>query len=106
METLENDITIIDDSTNNSIAIDNQNNNLGIGDYEFTLDDSFGTYQDEPNFDFVASGLHTIYVRDKNGCGTAAIEVSVIGYPKFFTPNNDGINDTVTSADRLTDSSG
>ncbi len=88
------DITIIDDSTNNSIAIDNQNNNLGIGDYEFTLDDSFGTYQDEPYFDFVASGLHTIYVRDKNGCGTAAIEVSVIGYPKFFTPNNDGINDT------------
>jgi gliding motility-associated-like protein len=33
-------------------------------------------------------------VRDKNNCGTAQIEVSVIGFPKFFTPNNDGYNDT------------
>ncbi len=88
------DITIIDDSTNNSIAINNQNNNLGIGDYEFALDDSFGIYQDDPFFEMVTSGVHTIYVRDKNGCGTTSIDVSVIGYPKFFTPNNDGINDT------------
>src|SRR5690606_28941381 len=29
----------------------------------------------------------------KNGCGIATLPISVIGYPKFFTPNDDGIND-------------
>ena len=33
-------------------------------------------------------------VQDKNGCRPDAnLIVSVIEYPKFFTPNNDGIND-------------
>ncbi len=89
-----NDITIIDDSNNNSIQINNENNNLGQGDYEFSLDDDFLGYQDEPFFNNVKAGLHTIYVRDKNGCGTSKLDVSVIGFPKFFTPNNDGHNDT------------
>lgn len=87
-------ITVIDDSENNSIAINTQNNNLGIGDYEFSLDDIFGFYQDEPFFENVSAGIHTVYVRDKNNCGIAAIDVSVLGFPKFFTPNNDGYNDT------------
>ncbi len=89
-----NDITIIDDSNNNSIQINNENNNLGQGDYEFSLDDDFLGYQDEPFFNNVKAGLHTIYVRDKNGCGISKLDVSVIGFPKFFTPNNDGHNDT------------
>jgi gliding motility-associated-like protein len=33
-------------------------------------------------------------VRDKNGCGVTIEEVPVFGFPKFFTPNGDGINDT------------
>ena len=33
-------------------------------------------------------------VRDKNGCGLAITSVTVIDYPKFFTPNGDGYNDT------------
>lgn len=88
----QNDITISDDSENNTISINTTN--LGIGDYEFALDDSFGPYQDEPVFEMVAPGIHTIFVQDKNNCGITSIEVSVIGYPKFFTPNNDGYNDT------------
>ena len=32
-------------------------------------------------------------VRDKNGCGVVEKEISVLGYPKFFTPNGDGFND-------------
>ena len=86
------DITITDGTDNNSITINTTN--LGIGDYEFNLDDSFGSYQDEPLFENVAPGLHTIYIQDKNNCGIAEIEVAVIGFPKFFTPNNDGFNDT------------
>ncbi len=86
-----NDIAVTDDSNNNSITINTLN--LGIGDYEFAMDDIDGLYQNEPVFSNVAPGIRTIYVRDKNNCGIASIEVSVIGFPKFLTPNNDGYND-------------
>lgn len=84
------DITIVDFSNNNSISIDTAN--LGIGDYEFTLDVENGFYQDEPFFSNVAAGDHVLYVRDKNGCGTVALDVFVLGFPKFFTPNGDPYN--------------
>ena len=87
----EDDITIVDDSENNTITIDNSNNNLGKGDYEFALDN--GAYQDEPFFDYVEPGIHSIFVQDKNDCGIASLEIAIIGYPKFFTPNNDSVND-------------
>ena len=88
------DITVMDltNDNNNTITIDPTN--LGIGDYEYAIDDPSGPYQDEPFFEQVRPGIHTIYVRDKNNCGIAQIDVSVIGYKKFFTPNNDGIHDT------------
>ncbi|MCF6350798.1 MAG: T9SS type B sorting domain-containing protein [Flavobacteriaceae bacterium] len=85
------DITIIDNTTNNTISINTSN--LGSGDYEFSIDDEFNNYQDEPIFHNVSTGIHTIYVRDKNNCGVISIEVVVIGFPNFFTPNNDGHND-------------
>lgn len=92
----DNDVTIVDDSDNNSISIDTTN--LGIGDYEYALTDENGVilhpYQDEPLFENLEGGFYTIRVRDKNGCGIVSLDVSVIEFPKFFTPNNDGINDT------------
>ncbi len=88
------DITIVDFSDNNSISIDTSNNNLGIGDYEFSLDDSNGPYQDDPFFDNVGAGIHNLYVRDKNGCGVSVLQVFVLGFPKYFTPNGDSYNDT------------
>ena len=87
------DITVVDDSDNNTVTINDNNNNLGIGDYEFSLDDEFGIYQDQPFFEHVPPGVHIVYVRDKNSCGIASLEISVIGFPRFFTPNNDGYND-------------
>ncbi|WP_457617911.1 T9SS type B sorting domain-containing protein [Lutibacter sp.] len=89
------DITIIDDSENNSITI--STTNLGIGDYEFAIqkmNEFMGSFQDEPYFENLMPGIYTVFVRDKNSCGIAQIDVSVIGFPKFFTPNNDGYNDT------------
>ena len=62
------------------------------GDYEYQLDD--GDYQDSPLFENVISGIHTLRVRDKNGCGIAVAEALVLNYPKYFTPNGDGYNDT------------
>ena len=83
------DIEIIDASQNNSISIFVN----GEGDYEYALDDSNGTYQDSNSFQDLQPGLYTIYVRDKNNCGITEELVSVIGFPKFFTPNNDSKHD-------------
>ena len=88
------DITVQDltSDNNNTITIDTAN--LGIGDYEFAIDDPNGPYQNDPFFENVRPGIHTIYIRDRNDCGIAQIDVSVIGYKKFFTPNGDGIHDS------------
>ena len=78
---------------NNTVRIKNLTD-LGIGDYEFAIDDPTGPYQDDPFFENVRPGIHTIYIRDKKGCGIGQFDVSVIGYKKYFTPNGDGIQDT------------
>jgi hypothetical protein len=51
------DIIILDDSDNNSIEI--LTLNLGIGDYEFSLDDEFGIYNDNPSIENIDTGMHT-----------------------------------------------
>ena len=89
----QTDIVVIDARNNNSIHISNPEN-LGIGAYEFSLDNEFGPYQDQPEFTGVTPGMHLLYVRDKNGCGTVHISVAVIGFPSFFSPNNDNNNET------------
>ncbi|MGL2966370.1 choice-of-anchor L domain-containing protein [Flavobacterium sp. XGLA_31] len=60
--------------------------------FEYQLDDS--GFQDSPIFNDVHSGIHMITVRDKYGCGSVTVKALVVNYPKFFTPNGDGINDT------------
>ena len=66
----------------------------GIGDYVYSLDDQFDNYQSSPIFYNVGAGEHRIYVKDLNGCGISFEKIIVLGYPKFFTPNQDSINDT------------
>lgn len=72
-------------------------NATGIGDYEYALDDINGPYQNSNTFNNIAFGSHTIYVRDTNGCGIAeeriVQDLTLEGFPKFFSPNGDGIND-------------
>jgi len=63
-----------------------------VGNYEYSLDGI--SYQDSNTFSGLPSGDYTVYVRDKNGCGIASQEVFLLNYPKFFTPNADGFNDT------------
>ena len=62
------------------------------GIYEYQLDDN--VYQDSPTFNNVPYGEHIVTVRDKNGCGITQIPILVINYLKYFTPNNDNVNDT------------
>ena len=65
----------------------------GFGEYEYRLDDQ--SFQNTPEFVNVSPGVHLVTVRGVNGtCGAATLEVQVINYPKFFTPNNDGYHDT------------
>jgi len=63
----------------------------GIGDYEYSLNGV--EYQDSSIFTEVDSGSYMIHVRDKNGCGIVTQIKHVLMYPKFFTPNQDSIND-------------
>ncbi len=67
---------------------------MGEGNYEYAIGDITGPYQDDPIMENVLPGVVTIYVRDKNGCGITEEEISVIGFPKFFSPNGDGINES------------
>ena len=64
----------------------------GEGNYQYALD--VPIFHDSNTFSNVKPGFHTVYVLDTNGCGTVEKEISVLGFPKFFTPNNDGANDT------------
>lgn len=91
-EISEDDITVVDGVESNSITIDPLQ--LGEGVYEYALDSRNGPFKAEPFFSDVIPGEHSLFIRDQLGCGTAEIQVSVIGYPAFFTPNGDGFNDT------------
>ncbi|MES2486887.1 MAG: T9SS type B sorting domain-containing protein, partial [Bacteroidota bacterium] len=50
-------------------------------------------YQDSPLFTGLGYGPYTVFVRDTFGCGFDSEEIYLLMYPKFFTPNDDGIND-------------
>ncbi|WP_228853003.1 T9SS type B sorting domain-containing protein [Aegicerativicinus sediminis] len=66
---------------------------VGNGDYEFSLNNPSGPYQNEPEFRDVSPGTYTLFLNDKNGCGSTNLQVFLFGIPKFFTPNGDGHND-------------
>ena len=61
------------------------------------MDDENGVFQNSNTFTKVPIGEHTVYVREKNGCGLVSRiverELSAKDFPQFFTPNGDGIND-------------
>ncbi|MFC5683901.1 T9SS type B sorting domain-containing protein [Flavobacterium sp. MAHUQ-51] len=63
----------------------------GDGDFEYSIDGQI--YQDSNYFSNILGGNFTVFVRDKKGCGEDSSEITIIDYPKFFTPNNDGFND-------------
>ncbi len=76
----------------------------GFGDYQYAIvapnfsaitDDDI--YQNENIFENINYGKHKLLVRDinSNGCDEILEEtIFILDYPKFITPNNDGIYDT------------
>ncbi|MQP52897.1 MULTISPECIES: T9SS type B sorting domain-containing protein [unclassified Flavobacterium] len=84
------DIIINDFQENNTATI--QISSSSVGDYEFSLDGI--NYQDSNVFSNLNAGEYIVYVQDKNGCGIVFEKFYILDYPKYFTPNGDGYNDT------------
>ena len=82
-----NDIIINDFSENNTITVDY----TGISTYVFSLDGT--NYQSSPTFTNLIEGAYTVYAKDTKDCGVVTATFYILDYPKFFTPNGDGIND-------------
>ncbi|GGG27742.1 hypothetical protein GCM10011344_30690 [Dokdonia pacifica] len=67
--------------------------NSTLEDYEFAIDD--GPYQSSTIFTGVTPGDHTVFGRRITGeCSISQVEIGIIDYPRFFTPNSDGFHDT------------
>ncbi len=60
------------------------------GNYEYQLDN--GAFQTGNMFSDILPGTHTVTVR--NECGELSTSAYLMDYPRFFTPNGDGYNDT------------
>ncbi|MEE9364041.1 MAG: choice-of-anchor L domain-containing protein [Cellulophaga sp.] len=63
----------------------------GISTYEYRLDD--GTYQNETIFSDVKAGEHIVYIRDIFQCTEIERQITIVDFPKYFTPNGDPYND-------------
>ncbi len=67
-------------------------NGMDVNDYQFQLDN--GVWQNSAIFTHISAGDHRITVKQINGCGQVTKSFQLVGYPRFFTPNSDGYNDT------------
>ena len=65
---------------------------LPLEDYLYRIDD--GPLQTSNVFTGVGPGSHVGYAVDVEGCGEVGDPFGIIDYPRFFTPNGDGYNDT------------
>ncbi len=74
--------------SNNTVQI----NVSGNGNYEYSLNGSY--FQENSLFTNVVPDEYFVVVRDKNGCNPEANQhIYVLDFPKYFTPNGDGIHD-------------
>ncbi|MDD3722412.1 MAG: T9SS type B sorting domain-containing protein, partial [Lutibacter sp.] len=87
--TTPNIINVNININNNTAVIFTENNFDDL----YAIDNPYNNYQSENTFYDVVPGVHTVYAKNKYDCGITAKEIYVLGFPKFFTPNNDGIND-------------
>lgn len=91
-------------ANNHVIEVEARNSTTfnGISEYEFRLNNGdwvMGSGDPGGNYTYtfdqeVRLGVNTIYVRDVVGCGVNQVEVVVMDYPLYFTPNGDRFHDT------------
>ena len=80
------------------VAINLNDNTVQIfteGNFEnsYAIDDPAGDYQTENTFNNLLPGTHIVYAKNIYDCGISSKNIFILGFPKYFTPNNDGIND-------------
>jgi gliding motility-associated-like protein len=76
---------------NNTISVFVEGSQASVQNFEYSLN---GIHWQESNtFTGLEAGSYTVYVRDVYGCDWVSEKVFLLTYPKFFTPNGDGIND-------------
>jgi gliding motility-associated-like protein len=63
----------------------------GTGPYLFSIDGL--PFQVSNVFTQLTPGIHIVKITDVNNCTDVSKAVMVLGYPNYFTPNGDGIND-------------
>jgi gliding motility-associated-like protein len=78
--------------TDNSIIIEVGTSNASVQNFEYSINGIF--WQDSNIFTGLEPGSYTVYVRDIYGCDWVSETVYLLTYPRFFTPNGDGINET------------
>ena len=87
------EINFLTEVFENSATVEIVTLDPGLGFYRFSLDN--GPFQEFNRFYNVGPGTHTITVRDISArCGDFVFTFISLDYPNFFTPNNDGVNDT------------
>ncbi len=64
----------------------------GLGNYSYQLND--GLLQNSNIFSVSQGGEYVVNVIDNLGCNNFILDVTVLNYPRFFTPNGDGFHDT------------
>ncbi|WOD42220.1 T9SS type B sorting domain-containing protein [Hwangdonia lutea] len=68
--------------------------NNAANDFVYAIDDEFGVYQESNSFLNLPYGKHTLYIMDALNCERISKDFYILGFPKYFTPNNDSDNDT------------
>ena len=89
------DVSILETPMIESIESDGRNIIVNIsnpGNVQYSLNGN--TFQNNNTFFNIEGGLYTISVREANCIETVTAEHLHFYIPKFFTPNNDGVNDT------------
>ena len=64
------------------------------GGYLYSVDLENGPFQESNVFTNLTGGTHIVYIKSPHSCGTVFKVFTVLEFPKFFSPNGDGINDT------------
>ncbi|AWH85830.1 hypothetical protein HYN59_12260 [Flavobacterium album] len=76
---------------NNTITVVMEDETLAAS-FEYSVDGI--NFQDSNIFSGLPAGPYIVFVKDKFDCGLSTRPAFLLTYPKFFTPNGDGINET------------
>ncbi|MDT7829717.1 choice-of-anchor L domain-containing protein [Pricia sp. S334] len=74
-------------ANNNTVEITAE----GEGTYLYAVDDS--EFAASNRFENLGAEEHTAYITDSENCSVLSKKFTIVDFPRFFTPNGDGIND-------------